>query len=123
MDRNQANVLTLANREHFDRVEFVEEKTSGKIGWRKRKIAEILDELRERDALIVSELSRLGRPMNECMEILSIASDAGVRVYAIKVFRRLDETIQNRIIAIAFSMTSEIGRDFISARIKKARRA
>ncbi len=123
LDKNRADILTLANREGFGRVEFVEEKASGKIGWRKRKIAEILDELREGDALIVSELSRLGRSMLECMEILSIASDAGIRVYAIKGSWRLNETIQSKIIAMAFSMAAEIERDLISARTKEALRA
>ena len=70
-----------------------------------------------------SELSRLGRSMLECMEILSIASAAGIRVYAIKGAWRLDETIQSRIIAMAFSMAAEIERDLISARTTEAHRA
>ena len=57
------------------------------------------------------------------MEILSIASDAGIRVYAIKGSWRFDETNQNRIIAMAFSMAAEIERDLISARTKEALRA
>ena len=39
--------------------------------------------------------------MLECMEILSIASDAGNRVYAVKGSWRLNETIQSKIIAIS----------------------
>lgn len=123
LDKNRADILTLANREGLGRVEFVEETASGRIAWRKRKIADILDELRAGDALIVSELSRLGRSMLECMEILSIASDAGIRVHAIKGSWRLDETIQSRIIAMAFSMAAEIERDLISARTREALRA
>ena len=123
LDKNRAAILILANREDLGRVEFVEEKASGRTPWRERRIAGILDELRKGDALIVSELSRLGRSMLECMEILSIASDAGIRVYAIKGSWRLDETIQSRIIAMAFSMAAEIERDLISARTKEALRA
>ncbi len=52
-----------------------------------------------------------------------IASDAGIRVYAIKGSWRLDETIQSKIIAMAFSMAAEIERDLISARTKEALRA
>ncbi len=74
LDKNRADILALANREDLGRVEFVEEKASGKIAWRKRRIADVLDKLRDGDTLIVSELSRLGRSMLECMEILSIAS-------------------------------------------------
>ena len=122
-DRNPAEILALANREDLDRVEFVEEKASGRIAWRKRRIADILEELREGDILVVGELSRLGRSMLECMEILSIASDAGIRVYAIKGSWRLDETIQSRIIAMTFSTAAEIERDLLSARTKEALRA
>ena len=57
------------------------------------------------------------------MEILSIASDVGIRVYAIKGSWRLNETIQSKIIAMAFSMAAEIERDLISARTKEALRA
>ena len=123
LGKNQVDILALANREDLERVEFVEEKASGKIAWRKRRIADVLDELRGGDALIVSELSRLGRSMLECMEILSIASAADIRVYAIKGAWHLDETIQSKIIAIAFSMAAEIERDLISSRTTEALRA
>lgn len=69
--------------------------------------------MREGDALIVSELSRLGRSMLECMEILSIASARRIRVYAIKGAWRLDDTIQSKIIAMAFSMAAEIEHDLV----------
>ena len=120
LEKNRADTLALANREDLGRVEFVEEKAPGRIARCKRKIADILNELREGDALIISELSWLGRSMLECMEILSIASDARFRVYAIKGSWKFDETIQSRIIAMAFSMAAEIERDLISAAIEKA---
>jgi len=123
LDKNRDDILTLANKEDLGRVRFVEEKVSGKVPWRKRKIAAVLDELSEGDALIVSELSRLGRSMLECMEILSIAAAAHIRVYAIKGDWRLDETIQSKIIAMAFSMAAEIEHDLISARTTEALRA
>ena len=62
-------------------------QASGRIAWRKRKVAEILGELQEEDNLLVSELSRLGRSMLECMEILSIAAQKGINVYALNGYR------------------------------------
>ncbi|MDE0533099.1 MAG: recombinase family protein [Albidovulum sp.] len=82
--KNLFDILALANREDLRRIEFVEEKASGRIGWRKREIADILDELRVGDALFAGEFSRLGRSILECMEILAIASDASIRVNLIK---------------------------------------
>jgi DNA invertase Pin-like site-specific DNA recombinase len=101
-------------------VHFVEEKVSGKISWKKRKIAEILEASQKGDTIIVSELSRLGRSMLECMEILSIATQKGINVYAVKGDWQLTNSIQSKIIAMAFSMASEIERDLISKRTREA---
>jgi DNA invertase Pin-like site-specific DNA recombinase len=84
IDKNKAAILNLANHKVLGHVQFVEEKVSGKISWRKRKIAQILDTAQKGDNIIVSELSRLGRSMLECMEILSIATQKGINVYAVK---------------------------------------
>jgi DNA invertase Pin-like site-specific DNA recombinase len=103
-------------------VSFVEEKISGKISWCKRKILEILDELAKGDAIIVSELSSLGRSTLECMEILSVALTKGVNVYSVKGNWKLDNSIQSKIVAMAFSMAAEIERDLISQHTKEALR-
>ena len=46
LDKHRADILILANKEDLGRVEFVEEKVSGKIPWRKRRVAAVLGELR-----------------------------------------------------------------------------
>lgn len=46
----------------------------------------------------------------------------GVRIYAVKGGWQLDQSIQSKIIAMAFSMASEIERDLISRRTKEALR-
>lgn len=56
--------------------------------------------------------------MLECMEIVSIASQRGIIIYAIKGNWQLDQTIQSKIIAMAFSMAAEIERDLINLRTK-----
>ena len=84
LEKNKADILQLANQHDLGRVRFVEETISGKISWRQRKIAEVLDSLRASDAIVVSELSRLGRSMLECMEILSVAAQKRINVYALK---------------------------------------
>lgn len=82
----------------------------------------VLEELQDSDTIIVAELSRLGRSMLECMEILALASRKGIRIYAIKGNWQLDQTIQSKIIAMAFSMAAEIERDLISQRTTEALR-
>jgi len=82
-----------------------------------------MDGLGDNDNIVVSELSRLGRSMLECMEILSIAIEKGINIYEIKGNWQLDNSIQSKIIARAFSMAAEIEHDSISQRTKEALRA
>jgi DNA invertase Pin-like site-specific DNA recombinase len=120
LEKNKADILHLANDMKLGHVEWVEEKSSGRIAWRKRELGQLLEELGEGDNLIVSELSRLGRSMLQCMEILSIATDKGIRIYAVKGNWQLDNSLQSRILAMAFTMAAEIERDLISQRTKEA---
>jgi DNA invertase Pin-like site-specific DNA recombinase len=122
LEKNKSDILKLANDLDLGKVSFAEEIISGKVNWKKRKIAEILELSEKGDAIIVSELSRLGRSMLECMEILSVALDKGVNIYAVKGNWSLDNSIQSKIVAMAFSMASEIERDLISQRTKEALR-
>lgn len=61
--------------------------------------------------------------MLECMEILSIASQKSINIYSVKGNWQLDNSIQSKIIAMAFSMAAEIERDLISQRTAEALRA
>ena len=52
----------------FSKVQFIEEKLSGKIAWREQRIKGLIDHLQTHDKLILPELSRLGRFSLEIME-------------------------------------------------------
>ncbi len=58
--------------------------------------------------------------MLECMEILAFATRKEIRIYSVKGNWQLNDTIQSKIIALAFSMAAEIKRDLISQRTKEA---
>jgi DNA invertase Pin-like site-specific DNA recombinase len=122
VEKNKADILMLANCRDFGQVYFVEETVSGRVSWRQRQIAQILDDLQAGDRLVVSELSRLGRSMLECMEILSIAAQKGIDLYAVKGEWQLDGTMQSKIMAMVFAMAAEIERELISQRTKEALR-
>jgi DNA invertase Pin-like site-specific DNA recombinase len=57
--------------------------------------------------------------MLEVMEILAIATEKQEHIYSVKGSWNLDNTIQSKLIAMSFSMASEIERDLISSRTKK----
>ena len=120
--KNKADILHFANHHDLGKVNFVEEIASGRKHWRERQIAQVVENLQAGDAIIVAELSRLGRSMLECMEILALAMRKSIRVYAVKGSWQLDDSIQSKIIALAFAMAAEIERDLISQRTREALR-
>lgn len=120
LEKNKADMLHLANDKALGQVEWFEETASGRLSWRKRQLGELLAELSAGDNLLVSELSRLGRSTLECMEILSLAMQHGIHVYAVKGNWQLDDSIQSNIVAMTFAMAAEIERDLISQRTKEA---
>lgn len=89
------------------KVEFVEEKVSGRIHWKQREIGEIIENLQKGDTILLNEFSRLGRSMLECMEIISIATQKGINIYTVKGNWQLDGSIQSKVMAMVFSMASE----------------
>ncbi len=120
VEKNKSDILHLANEKGLGKVEWIEEQASGRISWRKREIAQVMEKLQPGESLVVSELSRLGRSMLECMEILSIASQKKINIYVVKGNWQLDQSIQSKILAMAFAMAAEIERDLISQRTKEA---
>jgi len=120
LEKNKSDILRLANDKNLGKVEFVQEKVSGKVSWRKRKIAQIIDELEKGDTILLSEFSRLGRSMLECMEIISIAVSKEIKIYTVKGNWQLDDSIQSKVMAMVFSMAAEIERDLISKRTREA---
>jgi hypothetical protein len=58
-----------------------------------------------------------GDPLGCCTK-----ADQQINIYSVKGAWRLDQRIQSKIIAMAFSMAAEIERDLISQRTKEALR-
>jgi DNA invertase Pin-like site-specific DNA recombinase len=123
LEKNKADILAFAKNKDFGKVKFVEEKVSGMKKWKDRKIKQVIDDLSKGDRLIVPEFSRLGRSMLEIMEMLSIPKDKEVNVYAVKGGWGLNGSLQSKVMAMAFSIASEIERNLISKRTKEALRA
>jgi len=123
LEKNKADILKYCNDNKLGNVEFIEEKVSGTKNWRQRKVADVINNLKPGDNLIVSELSRLARSTLQILEILDIARKKNINIHAIKGGWKLDNSMQSKIISTMFAMMSEIERDLISERTKEALRA
>lgn len=121
--KNKLAIRAYANSKNFGRVEFVEEKISGKKPWKERKIKQIIDDLQKEDRLILPELSRLGRSTLEIMEILSIAKDKEISIYDVKNGWELNGSLQSEVMAFCFSIAARIERDLLIQRTREGREA
>lgn len=99
---------------------WIEETISGTRDYDKRKLGELLRNVRAGDLIICSELSRLGRSLYMVMEILSLCMERDCWVWTVKDNFRLGDDIQSKVLAFAFGLSAEIERNLISQRTKEA---
>lgn len=123
IEKNKADILTLANNKKLGNVDWLEETVSGVKDWRKRKFGKIFSTLGKGDSVIVSELSRLGRSTLQILEIMKEAKEREIAVHAVKGDWSLNDTMGNKIVLTMLAMISEIERDLISERTKEGLRA
>lgn len=85
-----------------------------------RALGKLLKKVQKDDIIIVSELSRLGRSLYMVFRILDGLSKKEVKCYSHKDNFKLDNSIESKVMAFAFSLAGEIERDMISRRTKEA---
>jgi len=117
VEKFRSGVLAFANTRDFGKVDFVEEKISGMKSWRKRKLAEVVEQLQAGDRLIVPELSRLGRSLIEVLEVLNLLTAKQVTVYSVKeAFQPNGSDMQSKVMRTMLALFAEIEHDLIVAR-------
>jgi DNA invertase Pin-like site-specific DNA recombinase len=99
---------------------WIEETISGSKEVEERKLGKLLKRLKQKDVLICSELSRLGRNLLMIMSILNHCMKNGIQVWTIKDNYRLGDNINSKVLAFAFGLSAEIERNLISQRTKEA---
>ena len=122
--KNEAAILKFANDKNFGKVEFISEQVSGAKSWKKRKLAQVINDLQAGDNLIVPELSRLGRSLVEVLEVINILTENGVKVYSVKENFQLNGTdMQSKVMRTMLGLFAEIERDLIVQRTKEGLQA
>lgn len=109
--------------EKFEVDEWVEEKKSGTVDYRKRNLGELINKLGEGDTLVITELSRLGRSLTMVFNIISTLKEKKVRCIAIKNNFDLNpdnpSDIVSSVLLFAFGLSAQIERELISERTKQ----
>ncbi len=114
-------VLDYARQKHFGIDRFIEAHASTRKGRDQRRIEELLGSLAVGDRLVVSELSRLGRSLNQVIQIIDELVKRKVRFTAIKEDIRFEgkQDLQTKVMIALFGLFAEVERDLISERTKE----
>ena len=120
VENQRFEIEQFCKRNNFSIDYWIEETISGIKLPEQRLLGSLLGAVKTDDIIICSELSRLGRSMFMIMSILNLLLNNGVRIWTIKDNYRLEDEIQAKILAFAFSLSAEIERNLISRRTKEA---
>lgn len=85
----------------------------------KRNLGPLLKLVKKDDAIICSEISRLGRDLYMVMDILHFCMEQGCIIYTVKDKFVLGNDIQSKVLAFAFGLSAEIERQMIRQRTKE----
>lgn len=118
---NQKHEINLFAKQNNLRINFwISETISSRKSLKERKLGVLLKHLKSGDILITTEISRLGRNLLEVMSILQYCLEHECQIWTLKENYRLGADIQSKILAFAFSLSSEIERQLISERTKNS---
>ena len=120
VENQRFEILKYADAKKLSIDHWVEETVSSRRKLADRLLGKTLEELKNEDVLIVSELSRLGRNLMEVMSILHTCMDREIQVHTIKEKYELGNNINSKVLAFAFSLSAEIEKQLISQRTKEA---
>ena len=87
---------------------WVEESISSRKELKKRQLGALLEELKEGDVLIATEISRLGRSLLEVMGILQTCLEKNCQVITIKENYHLGNAIQSQVLGLGISLNCDI---------------
>lgn len=123
LDNQQLEILTWANRERVTVDEFVQIQVSTRKRQLVAVVKQMTDRMRKGDMLIVCELSRLARSMQQLLVTVNELVDRGITLVSIKEGLRLStansKDLQSKVMVALFSILYEVERDMISERVKR----
>lgn len=120
IENQKLGILDYCNKKHISSLKFFKDTVTGKLEWRKRGIGKIIEEAKEEDIIVASEISRLARSTLQVLEILETCANKRISVHITKGHMIIDGSMQSTITATILGLAAQIEREFISKRTKEA---
>jgi len=128
VDRQVRQILEWAAKNDFRIVQTIGAKVSAKKSEQARHLDELKEELAQgtASAVIVAELSRLGRSVGQIARLVDELKDMGVAIYCIQEGLALNNgkaSIRDKMMLTLMSLMAEIESELISERVTAGMRA
>jgi len=123
LDQQRLQILDYARIHQLHIDEFVAITISSRKSAKERRIDELQERLSSGDALIVTELSRLGRSTGQVISLIDDLLQQNIRVIVIKqqlILDRNQSDLQSLTMVTLLSLFAEMERMMISQRTKEA---
>ena len=118
VENQKLQIKKYCREKRLHNVNWISETISGTKEPSKRKLGDVLAQVKEGDVIICTEISRLGRSMIMIMNVFEECIKKKVVVIAIKENFQLDNSIACKALMFAFGLSAEIERTLISERTK-----
>lgn len=109
-------IETFAKKNNILIDEWINETISSRKPLEKRKLGKLLQNLKQDDIIITTELSRIARSVVQIFNILQTCLENGCTIITIKEGFHLKADISSKVVAFAFGLSAEIERQMISQR-------
>jgi DNA invertase Pin-like site-specific DNA recombinase len=97
----------------------MDEGVSGAKEPSKRKLGGLLKKCQRGDAIVFSEISRIGRKLVMILDVIKSCGEKGVKIYTVKDRYVLEDTIQSKVLVTVMGLAAEIERDLLRQRTKE----
>lgn len=118
VENQKIQIKKYCKEKRLHNIIWIAETISGTKEPSKRKLGDLLENVKQGDIIICTEISRLGRSMIMVMNVFEECIRKKVLVIAIKENFRLDDSIACKALMFAFGLSAEIERTLISERTK-----
>jgi len=122
-DNQELSILRFTGNEGLPQPQFYRVVMSSRKGTEERRINELVSKVNREDTVVVTELSRLGRSINELLHTIDRLLKTGVRLVSLKEKIDISADYKDDIVAMTtitiFSLMANIERTLISMRTKE----
>ena len=119
MNRQRHLLLEYAHKEKIQISEILEVQISATRSFEERRITELFEKLQPSDTLIVSDLSRLGRRMVECLQFVEKLNEKGVYLKCLSQLELDTSSLNGKLIVTLLGYVAECERINLSLRTKQ----